>query len=119
MLNSKSDELSTLLTTSNQNISRSNKENIFTRLNSHNVFTYTDKDDSSIVKMPPVTTKLPGRQTNNSLSSMTGNIMIETPIIPPPLPQTITTNIKIPTAATQSSNTSSSTSRKKKAKAES
>lgn len=119
MLNSKSDELSTLLTTSNQNISRSNKENIFTRLNSHNVFTYTDKDDSSIVKMPPVTTKLPGRQTNNSLSSMTGNIMIETPIIPPPLPQTTTTNIKIPTATTQSSNTSSSTSRKKKAKAES
>jgi len=120
VLNSKSDELSTLLTTSNQNISRSNKENIFTRLNSHNVFTYTDKEDSSIVKMPPVTTKLPGRQTNNSLSSMTGNIMIETPIIPPPLPQTTTTtNIKIPTAATQSSNTSTSASRKKKAKAES
>lgn len=122
MLNSKSDELSSLLTTSNQNISRSNKENIFTRLNSHNVFTYTDKDDSNITKMPPVTTKLPGRQTNNSLSSMTGNIMIETPIIPqPPPPQTTTTTNKIPTASTQSSNTSSSTtsSRKKKAKAES
>lgn len=125
MLNSKSDELSSLLTTSNQNISRSNKENIFTRLNSHNVFTYTDKDDSSIEKMPPVTTKLPGRQTNNSLSSMTGNIMIETPIItqPPPPQITATTaaTTKIQTASTQSSNTSSSTtsSRKKKAKAES
>ncbi|KAL7052395.1 hypothetical protein ACKWTF_004861 [Chironomus riparius] len=73
--------------------------------------------------MPPVTTKLPGRQTNNSLSSMTGNIMIETPIIPtPPQPQIATITTKIPTAtSTQSSNSSSSTtsSRKKKIKPES
>lgn len=117
MLNSKSDELS-LLTSNNSN-SRSNKENIFTRLNSQNVFTYnhittststnsttTDKEDS-IVKMPPVTTKLPGRQTNNSLSSMTGNILIETP---PPITQP---PITVPSVAP------ATTSRKKKAKPES
>lgn len=52
--------------------------------------------------MPPTTTKLPGRQTNNSLSSITGQIVIQTP---PPTPQSATNNAP-------------STSRKKKAKTE-
>ena len=36
-------------------------------------------DKKKPIKMPPVaTTKLPGRQTNNSLSSVTGTIVIQT-----------------------------------------
>lgn len=53
-------------------------------------------------KMPPTTTKLPGRQTNNSLSSITGQIIIQTP---PPTPQSAPNNAP-------------STSRKKKTKTE-
>lgn len=61
-------------------------------------------EQSFITKMPPV--KLPGRQTNNSLSSITGNIVIPTLASnsqpPPPTPTT-----------TIISNASSSTPRKK------
>lgn len=55
-------------------------------------------------KMPPTTTttKLPGRQTNNSLSSITGQIVIQAPPTPAP--------VDIPIVPT--------TSRKKKTKAE-
>lgn len=51
----------------------SNKENI--------LHSYIDVDRSKnnlrASKMPPTSTKLPGRQTNNSLSSITGQIVIE------------------------------------------
>lgn len=78
------------LNETNQNLS--NKENI---LNSNlDVSNLT----SVITKMPPTSTKLPGRQTNNSLSSITGQIVIQAP----------STN----------SSAGPSTSRKKKVKAE-
>lgn len=77
--------------------SLSNKENI---LHSDSK---VKKSDRSMTKMPPTSTKLPGRQTNNSLSSITGQIVIQTSAtsspVPPPGP-------------------SPSTSRKKKAKPE-
>jgi hypothetical protein len=57
-------------------------------------------DQQNQAKMAPTSTKLPGRQTNNSLSSITGQIVIEPP-----------------TAATTSS-PGPSTSRKKKVKPE-
>ncbi|CRL00038.1 CLUMA_CG013326, isoform A [Clunio marinus] len=75
----------------NSNNCLSNKENIL-----HSNLFDTKTNISS--KMPPIATKLPGRQTNNSLSSITGQIVIET------------------TAAVTTSGPS--TSRKKKTKAE-
>jgi len=57
----------------------------------------TETKKENIIKMPPITnTKLPGRQTNNSLSSLTGNILISASTTtanstneppPPPPPQ--------------------------------
>lgn len=75
----------------NQSNCLSNKENIL-----HSNFEIGLKTNN-FTKMPPTSIKLPGRQTNNSLSSITGQIVIETP----------TTNLPGP-----------STSRKKKAKTE-
>lgn len=78
-----------------QNICLSNKENIL-----HSNLSINRKKlnrSSLIAKMAPTSTKLPGRQTNNSLSSITGQIVIEAPPTSSPGP---------------------STSRKKKAKAE-
>jgi hypothetical protein len=61
-----------------------------------------EESENLTSKMPPTTstaTKLPGRQTNNSLSSITGQIVIQTPSV-------------------ISSPNSSASSRKKKAKVE-
>lgn len=52
----------------------SNKENIL-----HSNLEVGKKKLNLTAKMPPTSTKLPGRQTNNSLSSITGQIVIETP----------------------------------------
>jgi hypothetical protein len=60
----------------------SNKENI---LHSE---TKVSKKDRSMTKMPPTSTKLPGRQTNNSLSSITGQIVIQTSTTHSPGPST-------------------------------
>lgn len=78
-----------------QNICLSNKENIL-----HSNLSINRKKlnrSGLIAKMAPTSTKLPGRQTNNSLSSITGQIVIDAPPTSSPGP---------------------STSRKKKAKAE-
>jgi hypothetical protein len=74
----------------------SNKENIL-----HSNLDFVKSKHNS--KMPPTSTKLPGRQTNNSLSSITGQIVIEPPTA---------------TVAATSSPGPSTTSRKKKVKAE-
>ncbi len=82
--------------------SNQNKENILlNKKSSPNKLDSTNAESAEQnlnTKMPPV--KLPGRQTNNSLSSITGNIVIQ---------QTAAAN---PPPATNS-NTSSSTPRKK------
>lgn len=80
----------------NQNICLSNKENIL-----HSDLSINRKKKlhraGLMAKMAPTSTKLPGRQTNNSLSSITGQIVIDAP----------------PTTSS-----GPSTSRKKKAKTE-
>jgi hypothetical protein len=64
-----------------------------------------ERFERNITKMPPpVTTKLPGRQTNNSLSSVTGNIVIQTPS------NAVVSNATSTTATPPANNTSTSTS---------
>lgn len=71
-----------------------------------------DRIERNITKMPPVTTKLPGRQTNNSLSSVTGNIVIQTPSNAVASNATSTTATP-PATITSTSTPSSSQPRKK------
>lgn len=81
------------------------KENILNPLKEIKRKRHRKKESEQLhTKMPPTTTttKLPGRQTNNSLSSITGQIVIQAPPTPAPA--------DIPVVPT--------TSRKKKTKAE-
>lgn len=93
----------------NYNSSKEDKENI-------NIITLsTDSSEDSDIeeriaeKMPPTNNtaaKLPGRQTNNSLSSLTGNIFI------PPLASTTNTASTSSTSASNSCGQASVSSKK-------
>lgn len=68
-------------------------------------------EQNFITKMPPV--KLPGRQTNNSLSSITGNIVIQTLQT---TPASLTAQPVVNSIASSSSSSTSSTHSRKKPK---
>lgn len=68
----------------NQNNCLSNKENIL-----YSDLSLKQLDHPRLfTKMPPTSVKLPGRQTNNSLSSITGQIVIDAPPTSQPGPST-------------------------------
>ncbi|KAG5675631.1 hypothetical protein PVAND_005519 [Polypedilum vanderplanki] len=114
---SKSDEFDSIST--NPSNSRSNKENIFISDHDNQPFALLRATEPlEIITMPPVSSKLPGRQTNNSLSSITGNIVIQQT---PHNTSSSTTSSSTTAASAATSSTTTTTAstagRKKKTKA--